>query len=286
MTADMTTIEEVLDRLAAVCDEAIRTNDRVGYFAALYRQVTLQIAKGIAAGVFEDGPRMSRFDAHFGSRYFRAFDGFRQPAEGVTIPRCWQVAFEAGRDQIAVVQHLILGINAHINLDLAGAAADTSPEAIDSLHRDYLTVNTILTDTLDKIQGELDQISPVLKLVDFLGGQADERILSWIVRESRDAAWHWATVLAGQTDADRLATTAELDGAAELLAKGICHLPPGAAELIRLGEKTDIAEVIEAIGRATADSVGNVAAVDLAAVERAPVDLTVPDGADAPAQPA
>ncbi|QFQ94979.1 hypothetical protein F9278_00845 [Streptomyces phaeolivaceus] len=36
-------IDEVVDGLAGVVREAVRAGDRVGYFAALYRQVTVEV---------------------------------------------------------------------------------------------------------------------------------------------------------------------------------------------------------------------------------------------------
>jgi Family of unknown function (DUF5995) len=252
MAADFNTIEEVLAALKVVCDEACEANDRTGFFAALYRQVTLEIAKAIGNGQFEDGPRMSRFDAHFGSRYFQAFDAYRQPSAAVPVPQCWQVAFDTCTSHAAVVQHLVLGINAHINLDLAGAAADTSPDDIESLHADYLKVNAILSGTLDKVQDELDTISPLLWMVDRLGWGFDEHVLSWIVRSSRDEAWQSAVVLAPLSADERVSLTESLDRTATELAHYVCHLPPGLEPVLRFHEQRDVASVIKAIERAGA----------------------------------
>ena len=56
------TIDEVIEALDGVLDEARRDGSRLGYFAALYRKVTIEVKKGIAAGYFDDGPRMERLD--------------------------------------------------------------------------------------------------------------------------------------------------------------------------------------------------------------------------------
>ena len=48
-------------------DRAIERKDRVGYFAALYRQVTVEVRSAIHSGLFDDGPRMDRFDTLFGN---------------------------------------------------------------------------------------------------------------------------------------------------------------------------------------------------------------------------
>jgi hypothetical protein len=55
---------------------ALRDGDRIGYFASLYRQVTVAIRAAIRTNEFDDGERMSRFDAAFGNRYFAALDAW------------------------------------------------------------------------------------------------------------------------------------------------------------------------------------------------------------------
>ena len=130
-------IDDVVDGLAGIVREAGRAGDRIGYFAALYRQVTVELRTAIHGGLFDDGARMDRFDTHFGNRYFEAYEAWRRARSG---PRCWRAAFGLlGDADTIIVQHLVLGVNAHINLDLAIAAAWTSPgAAIRDLQRDFL----------------------------------------------------------------------------------------------------------------------------------------------------
>jgi hypothetical protein len=136
-------IDDVVDGLAEVVREAGRTGDRCGYFAALYRQVTVEVRAAVHSGWFDDGRRMDHFDTLFGNRYFDAYDAWRRAKEG---PRCWRETFGLLEDaDTVIVQHLVLGVNAHINLDLAVAAARTSQgEAIHALRRDFLLINDIL----------------------------------------------------------------------------------------------------------------------------------------------
>ncbi|MEU6008610.1 DUF5995 family protein [Streptomyces sp. NPDC047453] len=55
-------IDDVVDRLAGIVREATRAGDRLGYFASLYRQVTVEVRTAIHGGLFDDGARMDRFD--------------------------------------------------------------------------------------------------------------------------------------------------------------------------------------------------------------------------------
>ena len=121
------TIDEVIAQLDEVIDRARREGSRVGYFPALYRKVTVAVKEGIAAGRFEDGQRMERLDVVFANRYLEAMAAWRA---GEPPTRSWQLSFEAaGRWWPIVLQHLLLGMNAHINLDLGVAAARTAPGA-------------------------------------------------------------------------------------------------------------------------------------------------------------
>ncbi|MEO3750520.1 DUF5995 family protein [Streptomyces sp. B6B3] len=247
-------IDEVVDGLAGIVREAGRAGDRVGYFAALYRQVTVEIRTGIGSGLFDDGPRMDRFDTLFGNRYFDAYDAWRRDRGG---PRCWREAFGLLDDtdpDTVIVQHLVLGVNAHINLDLAIAAARTSPgQAIHGLRRDFLLINDILARVLQAVQSAVGDVSPLLSLLDRVGGRTDERILDFNIRQSREEAWHNAVVLAGQSEAERADTIERLDVRAEVLARLIAR-PGGlvrpALRLIRSTESDDVSAVIAHLDRA------------------------------------
>lgn len=246
-------IDDVVDGLAGIVREATRSGDRIGYFAALYRQVTVEVRRAIHAGRFDDGARMDRFDTHFGNRYFEAYDAWRRDRSG---PRCWRETFGLLDDSdTVIVQHLLLGVNAHINLDLAVAAARTSPgEDIQALRGDFLLINDILAGVVLAVQDSVDALSPFMSLLDKVGGRTDERILDFSVRQSREEAWYNAVLLAGQNDEQRAATTERLDVRATVLARLIAR-PSGlvrpALELISRTENDDVSEVIAHLDKAT-----------------------------------
>jgi hypothetical protein len=241
-------IDQVVDGLKTIVDRSIEEGSRVGYFASLYRQVTLRVQRGIEAGEFEDGPRMSRFDAAFGNRYFAAFESFHQ---GARPTRSWHEAFGCcGREDAAIVQHLLLGVNAHINLDLAVAAAEISPDAaaLEDLHTDYLHINEILADVLHAVQQSLDEVSPLMRVLDELGGSADEQIIDFNIVRARDGAFTSARALVAADPVHDAEIIDEMDRRTRMLARLIAH-PLGlawpAVELIRRTESHDVAEVIK-----------------------------------------
>jgi len=239
-------IDDVVDGLAEIVRAAGRAGDRAGYFAALYRQVTVEVRTAIRGGLFDDGARMDRFDTLFGNRYFDAYDAWRRDRSG---PRCWREAFGLLDDaDTVIVQHLLLGVNAHINLDLAIAAARTNPgEAIHALRRDFLLINDILARVVLAVQDSIGVLSPLMSLLDQVGARTDERILDFSVRQAREEAWYNAVLLAGQNEEEREATLERLDVRAAVLAR-LTARPSGlvrpALQLIRSTESDDVPAVI------------------------------------------
>jgi hypothetical protein len=178
------TIDEVIQELDDIIAWAQGNRSRLGYFAAMYRKVTLKVKEGIADGVFENegiadgvfenGERMERLDVIFANRYLEAI---AQHRDGKIPTVSWQLAFEASKRYWPIVlQHLLLGMNAHINLDLGIAAARTSPGgAIYDLENDFNKINEILAALVDGVERELARIWPMLKLLDRIAGKKSQR---------------------------------------------------------------------------------------------------------------
>src|SRR5690348_6722042 len=189
-----TNIDEVLAALDRIIATAIAEHSRVGFFAALYRQVTLRVKQGIADGMFDDGPRMMQLDTVFASRYLDALEAWES---GGVPTKSWRYALNASRrSDLIILQHLLLGINAHINLDLGVAAAQVAPgDALPSLHGDFQRINQILGALTDNVKRVLEQFSPLLHLVDGFGGTVDDAIVNFSLSGARDDAWLHAQVL-------------------------------------------------------------------------------------------
>lgn len=245
------TIEDVLRLLREIVDESIRAGSRIGYFAALYRQITVAVARAIEDDVFDDGERMSRLDAAFANRYLAALHAWQtdeQPS------RSWRASFRAGEEHRPVlVQHLVLGVNAHINLDLPIAAARLCPgDAIAGLKRDFDLVNGILTASLGGLQVALAELSPLLGALDVVLGRFDEEIVGFNVVKARKEAWEAAELLARQPAEAQAATEKLLDRYASGLARAVLAPPfplPAALDLLRATERTGVAATIRRLDR-------------------------------------
>ena len=245
-------IDEVLDHLDRIITDARRTDDPLGYFAALYRDVTARVASTIEDGGFQDGPRMERLDVVFAHRYFEALEA-RGPGAGP--PRAWRRTFAAAdRWRPLVLQHLLLGMNAHINLDLGIAAVEiTSDSGLQDLKADFMRINQILGSMVEAVQRRLARVSPWMGVLDHLGGGIDEAISNFSLVRARRDAWSFATRLASLEGQRRRQVIEAKDRATARRTDAI--LRPGGVLLapvlvaIRLRETSDVASVIEALSR-------------------------------------
>ncbi|MDF2157330.1 DUF5995 family protein [Algoriphagus sp. CAU 1675] len=187
----MNTIEEVLLRMDEIVNECARTSSRIGYFSILYRQVTRRIRQGILSREFEDNTRMEKLDVLFAKRFIDAYQEWKngkQPTES------WHLAFEASKSsRNLVLQHLFLGINAHINLDLGIAASETmSGKDLNGIKGDFDQINSILSEMVDDVKRSISKVSPIFGWLIPLAKGKDEMLLNFSIQLARDGAWKFA----------------------------------------------------------------------------------------------
>ncbi|MFT5194337.1 MAG: hypothetical protein ACI85U_001344, partial [Candidatus Promineifilaceae bacterium] len=188
------TIDDVINGLAEIIAESEKSGSRLGYFPALYRMVTIRVKEGIVNGEFENGARMEELDVIFATRYLDAYQAW---SEGRPCSKSWQIAFEAvGSWRYIVLQHLFVGMNAHINLDLAIAAAEVAPgESIHELKNDFQNITNILNDLTTRVQKDIADVWPLLRLL-----SKWKRFGDWVsalgMKVSRNIAWGNAVELA------------------------------------------------------------------------------------------
>jgi hypothetical protein len=243
------TIGDVIAQLDQVIEYCAKERSRLGYFAALYRNVTVRVRDAIAAGRFEDGPRMERLDVIFANHYLDALDRFWR---GEKPPASWSVAFHAARRWRPVIfQHMLLGMNAHINLDLAIAAVQTSPGSdLPGLKRDFQEITILLGEMIDSVQERIDRVSPWFRIIDYVGGRTDEQICAFAIKTARNLAWKAAEELAVATPDKMEQEIAAHDQIVAELGRKIQspgRLLGAALYLVRARESSHVPAVIEAL---------------------------------------
>jgi hypothetical protein len=187
-----TTITEVIEQLDAIVVHAAATNNRAGYFAALYKKVTVAVYNKIKAGYFDDNERMEKLDIIFANRYLEAYQCHTQHSP---CTACWQTAFDTCSNwRPMVMHHLLTGMNAHIGLDLGIATAVVSQGSpIENIHNDFNKINTVLCELINEVKSCLYSMWPVSKLISKLNmGKFENDMAGFSMNIARDAAWQVA----------------------------------------------------------------------------------------------
>jgi hypothetical protein len=242
-------IDEVVVALDHIIAAALAERSRIGLFAALYRQVTLRVRQGILDGAFDDGPRMDRLDTVFANRYLDALATWQA---GGRPSKCWRVAFDATHlDDLLILQHLLLGINAHINLDLGVAAAQVCPgAALPGLRADFERINQILATLTDDVEDVLERFSPLIHLIDRFGDEFDDSIVNFSLTAAREDAWLHAQILAALPPGYQDATIAVIDAKTRFLGWAVAEPGPIVTRLLRIvghAESDDLPAIIIAL---------------------------------------
>lgn len=185
------TIDEVLLTLDNIVEDCKTTNCPLGLFAVLYRKVTQNVKEGIQNKHFEDNIRMEKLDVLFANRYFKAYFDYKN---NLPISKSWKVAFEArNNNQYIALQHLLLGINAHINLDLGIATIHTIDNtSLIEIQNDFNHINRLLSDMTDEVKKNMGSISPVFGLLMPLAKRWDDKLIQFSIEIARDGAWEFA----------------------------------------------------------------------------------------------
>jgi len=142
-----------VDRLVAEMQQHV---DRLGCrhdapFALLYERTTEGIRAALRSGAFSDRPLWNQVTTAFGRYYLDAAAAWRRGHRS-RVPRAWRTAFAAARDErVVALGDVFLGINAHVNRDLAYVYARFGVRS----HADHLVVNTVLANVQPTVLPEL-----------------------------------------------------------------------------------------------------------------------------------
>ena len=168
-----------------------------------------------------------------------------------------------------ILQHLLLGINFHINIDLGGRPRRRPGGALPTLRRDFDLVNEIIAALVAGVEEDLAEISPLIGLLDVIGGRHDEEVIRFSIEVARAEAWRFALELAPLEHTDWPGPIRARDARVAHVAHAIAN--PGLLSagllVIRAGERQDVRHNIEVLARTDAPDLAEVAA--RATLERA-----------------
>ena len=238
-------IDAVIAELDRISVHEKQEGSAMAFFPILYNKVTKRIKAGIEAHEFDDNSRMERLDVLFANRYIEAYHQFR---DGQQPTASWSHAFRV--DEALVMQHLLLGINAHINLDLGIAAVlTTGDDHLADLEADFNKINAVLASMVADVKAGIGKVSPLFKLLELVGKGKEDKLVSFSINVARDGAWLFANEYAAAVQKEKV--IADRDVVIAALADKIVNpkskLLQFVAKVVRFFEVKNVRKVAEVL---------------------------------------
>jgi hypothetical protein len=220
MTAPLRTLDDVVTRLAELEARYASIRDRRAVFLTVYTLMSREMKRRIEAGGFRDRDWVARYTVAFARLYCEAHDSYDR---GNSVAKAWTTAFDTATQGSALVtQDLLLGINAHVNHDLALALHEVSigPDRLARLE-DHRAVNDVLQALTDEVGSRVSELyARGLEGVDRCAGTLDEGISNFSLAVARAGAWESAVALANaRVDLERAAIRKMLDVRSAVMAR-------------------------------------------------------------------
>ena len=183
----LTTAQDIFDRLPPPAE------NRVAAFNALYFTITDRVATALRGADVQDREFLETLDVEFAKRYFAALRLWGD--DDHATPDAWEVLFRRAQDDgVSPLAAAMLGVNAHINHDLALALVSTwerlGPPDPDRIHPDYLLINKIFFEEIPGLRRRYS--TPFQLTIDRLVGTLDDWSQRVLVSATRAHAWEQA----------------------------------------------------------------------------------------------
>lgn len=196
------TVEEVLAGLDWLETHWRGRGDLRGVFATAYLEITRALQVQLNRDTFHDYDWVCAYLVCF-AEYYRKAVLAAEAGGGAMAPKSWRIAFDyAALGEGFILQHLLLGINAHINHDLSLTLRDVGidPRREDK-YRDHSKVNEILEAATEDLKRQVAiQYAPLLKRLDRMTGRLSNEAVHFSIPKARDHAWTFAVALARAGD--------------------------------------------------------------------------------------
>lgn len=183
--------------------QCLENGDLRGVFATAYLQITRAISNEIEAESFNDNIWSSGYLIRFANLYREALLNYE--GKNLThVPKSWMIAFDLAQKQEGfIIQHLTLGINAHINHDLALALNDVGIDSNrEEKYQDHVRINEILEQATENLKRSVsEKYAPILKRLDRRLGTVDDKITTFSISKAREHAWAMAVALSSARSA-------------------------------------------------------------------------------------
>ncbi|MBL9036903.1 MAG: cyclic nucleotide-binding domain-containing protein [Archangium sp.] len=223
--------EGYLDEIGGRIERLKATSPHEAVFEITYLTFSKQVLSALKARRFEDMAWATDMACRFIEVYKQQTELWK--ARDPRLCRSWRVAFEAMEEgRINVIQAMLLGINAHINYDLAfvslgacryaGDLANLENAAERSLssarsgvptvrYRDFLVINQLEWEAIEEIQDVvLKDYSSFLYWGNRLSGRGTRFLGQRMLMEMRDSSWYQTTLLIHAREGEERALVSRL----------------------------------------------------------------------------
>ena len=176
------TLDDVVAGFSELEQRFRAAQDRRSMFLTLYGVVSAAMRSRVASGAFADAVWVERYAVAFANLYREALEAY-EAGRTSDVPRAWQLCFDAARAGTGtVLQDVLLGVNAHVNNDLAFALDRVAIDpGRDRRLRDHNAVNEVLAGVTERATERLTSLyAPGIATMDGAAGDLDE---------SGDATW-------------------------------------------------------------------------------------------------
>jgi Family of unknown function (DUF5995) len=227
-------IDAVVREMQRRAEPLIESCSHQALFALTYLRVTQTYAwSARQPGYYADPAWTNHAVAVFAKYYLRAFDAWTADSNSSAVPQAWKTAFDAAKaGRVSAAGNFFLGLNAHINHDLAlamAAAGLTGPDGQSEKpnydHIDAL-LNSVTLPLVAELTARLDQSMDDSSLPLSLDAVATGNVMfGW-----REQAWRNAELLASATPLTKGLVTTTIDAnsitQATTYSTAFSYLPP------------------------------------------------------------
>jgi hypothetical protein len=212
--------------------ELVDARDPARFFLGTYLRTTRAVAAALEAGEFEDAAWVDDLDVVFAGYYLDALAAHRR--DPASAPDTWRRVFAAD-PSLTPEAHVLLGVHAHVNVDLPQALIATIPPedfadaAVCARRRsDHGRIDRVLAERVAAEDAELERAGGRRTRLDRLLAPVNRTAVRRFLKEARQTVWANTAVLHrarddGQACLERRVAELDVAGAAridELLRRG------------------------------------------------------------------
>jgi hypothetical protein len=170
-------------------------------FNKTYLIITQAVAKEFGSEYFDDDSIMEQFDITFAKYYFNALNNY---INNQNCPPSWKILFDSCQNNnLMQWQYMALGVNAHVNNDLALALHEANYGQ--SYKNDFIKVNDIINKQIPKVVHSFSETNTYINKFKNSLLSIYSPLLRYTIQNWRKNSWlTYTKLLKGQTNIEQI----------------------------------------------------------------------------------